>query len=68
MASSLDEEIYMMVNKLKLKEFEDMTRDEIIEAIIGSHYFPGVSSQPKPSRLKDLEHLLKEKKELSSRT
>ena len=34
MANIFDEEIYMMVNKLKLKEFEDMTRDEIIEAII----------------------------------
>ena len=56
MANIFDEEIYMMVNKLKLKEFEDMTRDEIIEAIIRSHYFHGVSSQPKPSRLKDLGH------------
>ena len=44
MTNIFDEEIYMMVNKLKLKEFDDMTRDEIIEAIIRSHYFPGVSS------------------------
>ena len=56
-----DEEIYMMVNKLKLKEFEDMTRDEIIEAIIRSHYFPGVSSPHNPSRLKDLEPVLANK-------
>lgn len=54
MTSHLDKEIYMIVDRFKL---EDVTRDDIIAAIMKSPLYVRLTSSLDPGRLKDLGHL-----------